>query len=71
MKEGSVNNVIKAMNAKEIFLALRVVGTHCLKDSYLESTNTYYMMSVRWYVLCSVNIQDGPASLEYSLCNSR
>jgi hypothetical protein len=52
MKEWSVNNVIKAMIAKENFITLGVVGTYYLIDLFLESTNSYYMMSVRWYVPC-------------------
>ena len=30
------------------------VGTHYLIGSCFDSTNLYYMMSVRWNVLCSV-----------------
>jgi hypothetical protein len=53
MQEGSVNNVIKSMIAKEIYIALGCVGTHYLMESFFDSTNTYYMMNIRWYVPCS------------------
>jgi hypothetical protein len=30
------------------------LGTNSLSVSYFDSTNTYYIMNVRWYVPCSV-----------------
>jgi hypothetical protein len=53
LQEGSVNYVIKAMSAKETYIALGTVGTHYVMISFFDSTNTYYMMRVRWYVPCS------------------
>jgi hypothetical protein len=49
-----VANLIKGMLAREIYVALGNVGTNYLMYSYIDSTNSYYMMSVRWYVPCSV-----------------
>jgi hypothetical protein len=43
-----------AMFSKEAYIALGNMGTRYLVISYLDSTNSYYMMSVRWYVPCSV-----------------
>ena len=48
------NNLVKGMIRKGIYIALGDVGTHFLMDSFLDSTNTHYMMHVRWYVPCSV-----------------
>jgi hypothetical protein len=54
-EEGSLlTNLIEGMLGKKIYIALGDLGTHFLKDSFLDSTNTYYMMRVRWYVPCSV-----------------
>jgi hypothetical protein len=41
------------MFRKEIYLALGSVGTYYLVDSCIDSTNTYYTMTLRWYVPCS------------------
>jgi len=53
-KEGfQLHNLLMCMIEKEISIALGKAGTHFFMNSYLESTNPYYMMSVRWYVPCS------------------
>jgi hypothetical protein len=55
MGEGSLTgNLVQGMFGKEIFIALGNVGTHFSVVSFLESTNTYYTMTIRWYVPCSV-----------------
>jgi hypothetical protein len=54
MGEGSVDTLLMGMFRKEIFIALGAVGTNYLIDSSIDFTNSYYMMSVRWYVPCSV-----------------
>jgi hypothetical protein len=36
--------------SKEAYLALGNTGTRYLLISFLDSTNSYYMMSVHWYV---------------------
>jgi hypothetical protein len=59
-KEGSqLHNLLMCMNEKEISIALGKVGTHFFMNSYLESTNPYYMMSVRWYAPCSAKYRRG------------
>jgi hypothetical protein len=54
MEESSVDNLFMGMYRKDIYIALGAVGTNYLIDTYIDSTNSYYMMSVRWYVPCSV-----------------
>jgi len=50
---GLTNNLIRAMIAKEVYIALGAVGTHYLNDTFLDSTNSYHTMGLRWYVPCS------------------
>jgi len=54
---GMTHNLIGAMFAKQIYIALGKVGTHYLIDPYLDITNNYYIMKIRWYVPCSVRYQ--------------
>jgi len=54
MQIGLVQNVIRAMIAKEVYIALGDVGNHFLLEPYFDTTSTYNMFSVRWYVPCSV-----------------
>ena len=49
----SVYHLARAMFEKDVYIALGQVGTHPFV-SHFDYTNTYYMMSVRWYVPCSV-----------------
>jgi hypothetical protein len=42
------------MFSKEAYIALGNIGTRYLFISFLDSTNSYYVMSVHWYVPCSV-----------------
>jgi hypothetical protein len=49
----SVNNLVKGMLRKEIYIALGAVGTNYLIHLAIDSTNSHYMMSVRWYIPCS------------------
>jgi len=54
-EDGSLlSSLVDGMIRKEIYIALGDVGTHFLMVSFLDTTNTYYTMSVRWYVPCSV-----------------
>ena len=53
IEKGLTDNLIRAMNAKKCYIALGVVGTHYLNDSFLDFTNSFYIMSFRWYVPCS------------------
>jgi hypothetical protein len=52
-KGSHLTNLVMGMLGKEIYIALGVVGTNYLIVPYLDSTNTYHLMSVRWYVPCS------------------
>jgi len=49
-----MNKLIGDMFAKEIYIILGGFGTHFLSKTFFDSTNTYFMMSFRWYVPCSV-----------------
>ena len=53
-RTGRTDNLIKAMVAKEAYIALGNVGTDILLHPLLDSTNSHYMMSIRFYVPCSV-----------------
>jgi len=53
-REGNPVDIIRAMISKEVYIALGSLGTHDLFSSYLDSTNSYFTMNVRWYVPCSV-----------------
>ena len=46
--------LIRAIFAKEVYIALGGLGTDVLSVSYFDSTNPYFMTSARWYVQCSV-----------------
>jgi len=54
MGEETVGKLIGGMFAKEIYIALGGLGTDVLSGTYFDSTNPYFMTSVRWYVPCSV-----------------
>jgi hypothetical protein len=47
-------NLFMGMFRKEIHIVLGNLGTDCLSVPYFDLTNSYYMMSIRWYVPCSV-----------------
>ena len=47
-------NLVTGMFGKDIYLALGNMGTHYLMNSLIDSTNSYFIMSVRWYVPCSM-----------------
>ena len=57
MEVGLTRNLISAMIAKKIYVALGGVGTHYLTDPFLDITNNHYVMTFRWYVPCSVKYQ--------------
>ena len=42
------------MFAKQIHVALSALQTDMMSQPFFDSTNCYYVMSVRWYVPCSV-----------------
>ena len=52
--ENLFTNLVIAMLKKEIYIHVGNGGTNYLPASYFDSTNSYYKMSVRWYVPCSV-----------------
>jgi len=54
IEKGLTDNLTRAMIAKDAYIALGAVGTRDLFDPFLDSTNTYYVMSFSWYVPCSV-----------------
>jgi len=41
------------MVAKEYYIVIGNVGNYFLLDPFFDSTNTYNMMKIRWYVQCS------------------
>ena len=53
IEKGLTANLISTMLAKEAYIALGDMGTHYLIGQVLDSTNSYYTKSVRWYVPCS------------------
>ena len=53
MGNSVLTNLVLGMYGKEINIALGGVGTQFLVQSHFDTTNTYYMMSIRWYVPCS------------------
>ena len=53
-EEEWVINLIRSMVVKEYYIIIGNVGNSYLINQFFSSTNTYYMMSVRWYVPCSV-----------------
>jgi hypothetical protein len=54
IEEGLPDNLIRSMLAKEAYIALGGMGKHDLIDPFLESTNCYHILRIRWYVPCSV-----------------
>jgi hypothetical protein len=50
-----VERLVGAMLPKEVYRALGNMGTLDLVKSFLDSTNSYFMMSIHWYIPCSVN----------------
>jgi hypothetical protein len=52
--KGRTRNLIRTMVAKKAYIALGHVGTHFSFDPFLDSTNSYLTMGVRWYVPCSI-----------------
>ena len=57
IEEGSVNNLVTAMVAKEAYIALGGVTRNFLFYSYFDLTTSYITTRVRWYVPCSVKYQ--------------
>ena len=49
-----LNKLLGGMISKEIYLGLGSFGTDYLDVSYLDNKNIYTMMSISWYVPCSV-----------------
>ena len=53
-EEFSLEKLIVSMSTKEAYIALGGLGKSSLFNSHLDITNTYYTLSFRWYVPCSV-----------------
>ena len=49
-KNGLTDNLSRAMTGKDVFIALGNLGTRILIDPFLESSNSHYTMTYRWYV---------------------
>jgi hypothetical protein len=47
------NTLVKSMVTKEYYIVIANVGKYFLLDPFFDSTNTYNMMKIRWYVQCS------------------
>jgi len=54
MGRSVLKNLVLGMYGKEIDIALGNIGTQFLINSHFDCTNTYNLMTVRWYVPCSV-----------------
>ena len=54
IEEGSVNNLVIAMNAKEAYIALGAVEKNLLYYTPFDFTNSYVTSRIRWYVPCPV-----------------
>ena len=50
----NLERMIGGMVSKEIYIALGAMGTDYFNVSYLDNTIIYTMMSISWYVPCSV-----------------
>jgi len=48
------NNLISSIFVKDYYIIVGNVGNYFLSNPFFSSTNTYYIMTVRWYVPCSV-----------------
>jgi hypothetical protein len=55
--EGSVNNLVTAMIAKEVYIALGRVTRNLSLYNFFDLTNSYLTTRIRWYVPCSVKYQ--------------
>jgi hypothetical protein len=53
LQKTEANNLVNIMHAKEAYIALGTLGTHFLSIPYFDSTNSFYMNTIRWYVPCS------------------
>jgi len=54
---GLTRNLTGAMLKKEAYIALGEMGSHYLNDPLLDFTNNHYIVSIRWYVPCSVKYE--------------
>jgi len=54
LEEGSVNNLVSAMNAKEAYIALGDVERNLSYYTSFDFTNSYFTTRYRWYVPCPV-----------------
>jgi len=54
LEKSLVNNLIVDLVQKKAYIALGAVGTNFLSNSFFDLSNTYNLMSIRWYVPCSV-----------------
>ena len=54
IENGLTDNLIRAVIAKEAYIAVGEVGTNYLIEPFVDIINSYYILSFRWYVPCSV-----------------
>jgi hypothetical protein len=54
VEEDSVNDLVSAMNAKKVYIALGRVGMNLLYYTSFDLTNSYFATRFRWYVPCPV-----------------
>jgi len=54
LEKGEVRNLISSMFQKESYIVVGSVGNFYLNHPFFSSTNSYYIMSLRWYVPCFV-----------------
>jgi hypothetical protein len=54
MEKITVTNLLRAMYSKEVYIFLGSTLKHEISLSFFDSSNTYCVISIRWYVPCSV-----------------
>jgi len=47
------NNLTEAMISKDVYIALGSLGTGIMVDTFSDFSNSYFIMTSRWYVPCS------------------
>jgi hypothetical protein len=50
IENGLTDNLIRAMIAREAYIALGEVGTNYLIETFVDFTNSYYTLSLHWLV---------------------
>jgi hypothetical protein len=54
--EISVYNLIKGTFAKTFYTALGDMGKHSMIQPFMDFTNTYFTVNIRWYIPCSIKL---------------